>query len=731
MFSSFPLYRQLDQMDCGPSCLRMIARFYGKEFSLQRMRQLCHIDREGVSLEGIKVAAEAIGMNSLAASMPFESAAPDVASLQEAPLPCVLHWRQRHFVVLYKIDSQHARIADPARGRIKLSRKEFEQAWISHNGEGIVLMLEPTEEFYQQAGDQKKQRSGFAFLFPYFSPYRWLIVQLLLGLLLGSLFQLFFPFLTQAIVDIGIQNQDMGFIYLILLAQLMLFVGQISVNFLQRWILLHIGTRINVRLISDFLSKLMRLPLRFFDVKMMGDLLQRIHDHKRIEYFLTNSALLTLFSFFNLVVFSIVLLIYNFTIFSVFLLGSALYLLWVAYFLHKRRQIDYERFEQLADHQHTLIEMIQGIEEIKMQNSELKRRWKWMDIQTRLFRVNIRSLKITQYQDFGGGFVSQLKDIIISFIAAKAVVDGQITLGMMLAIQFIIGQMNAPLQQMIEFMRGAQDARISLERLGEIHEREEEEDRNMVEQIVNSEAGITIQNLYFRYNQLSDYTLKNVSLHIPEGKVTAIVGTSGSGKTTLIKLLLGFYQPEAGSILVGNSPLSDIGKHFWRSQCGAVLQDGYIFSDSIANNIAESEAFVNKDKLYLAVQTSNVQPFVESLPQAYNTLVGNQGSALSQGQRQRLLIARAVYKNPRYLFLDEATNALDAQNEKQIMQRMDDFFDNKTVVVVAHRLSTVKRAHNIVVLEGGEIVEQGSHQQLVDKQGTYFQLVRDQLELGS
>jgi len=731
MFKRFPFFRQLDFMDCGPSCLRMIAAFYGKHYSLPFLREHSYLDREGVSLRGIVEAAEQIGLRTLGVQMPFQAASDQEAGLMDAPLPCIVHWQQKHFVVVFKITKKWVWIADPAIGKLKLSHAAFQKNWISQGNRGIALLLEPTPEFYEAEGE-KIDKSGFGFLLKYIKPYRKLITQLMVGLLLGSLFQLAFPFLTQSIVDIGIENQDLAFIYIILFATLMLFLGQISVNVIQSWILLHIGTRVNISLISDFLIKLMRLPIGFFDAKLIGDLLQRINDHRRIEMFLTSSTLATLFSMFNLVVFGIVLLIYNTTIFLVFLGASILYFLWILYFLPRRKKVDQERFLELAENQSALIELIQGMQEIKLQRSERKHRWKWTQIQARLFRANVKSLSITQYQDTGAGFISQFKDIMITFIAAKAVIDGQMTLGMMLAVQYISGQLNAPLQQFISFIRTAQDARISLERLGEIHQKEEEEvSVDGMADILPEHGDLQLKDLSFRYNKLAEQVLKEINLEIPKGKVTAIVGRSGSGKTTLMKLLLGFYQPESGWIKVGGIRLENVSTRLWRGVCGAVMQDGYIFSDSIANNVAESDDEVDKEKLLKAVQMSNIQDFVESLPLGYNTKVGTRGNGLSQGQRQRLLIARAVYKDPAYLFFDEATNALDAENEKVIMDNMNSFFEGRTVVVVAHRLSTVKNADQIVVLEKGEIVEIGTHVELTKQKGAYYNLVKNQLELGA
>ncbi len=730
LIMSFKHYRQLDAMDCGPTCLRMIAKHHGRAFNIQYLRKQSFISRLGVSLLGISEAAEHIGFRTMAIKVPYDFDRVN-AGLIEAPLPCILHWRQNHFIVLYKITKKHVWIADPADGKVKLDRATFEQHWATDNGKGVALLLETTPDFYVHEGESV-EKTGLGFLFTYLRPYRKLIAQLIIGLLLGSVFQLIFPFLTQSVVDIGIQNQNINFVRLILAGQLMLFLSQTSVSLLQNWILLHISTRINVALISDFLIKLMKLPIGFFDAKMIGDLMQRIGDHQRIEHFLTGSTLRVLFSIVNFFVFGIVLLMYNVPIFAVFLTASILYILWVAFFLKKRREIDYQRFQELSDNQSTVIELIQGMQEIKLQGSERKRRWEWAHIQAKLFRANIRSLAISQYQDAGGGFINQLKDILITFLAASAVINGQMTLGMMLAVQYIVGQLNGPLNQMIEFVRSAQDAKISLERLGEIHNKQDEQKEQTIPAELLPQEDIKIENLSFRYNELSADVLRNVNLTIPRGKITAIVGTSGSGKTTLVKLLLGFYEAQKGRIKIGSIDINNVNKRDWRKKCGAVMQDGYIFSDTISNNIAESdESTPDRTKLLNAVQVANIQEFIETMPLSYNTMIGSQGNGLSQGQKQRLLIARAVYKNPEYLFFDEATNALDAVNERKIVENLNNFFEDRTVIIVAHRLSTVKHADQIIVLEQGEAIEIGTHQELVDKKGAYYHLVKNQLELGS
>jgi ATP-binding cassette subfamily B protein len=559
------------------------------------------------------------------------------------------------------------------------------------------------------------------------------VAQLILGFIIGSLIQLIFPFLTQSIVDVGINTQDINFIYLILAAQMMLFLSRMTVDFIRSWILLHISTRINISIISDFLIKLMKMPLGFFDTKMIGDLLQRIGDHHRIERFLTSQSLNVIFSLFNIIIFSIVLVIYNVWIFVIFLFGSALYIGWVFLFLRKRRELDYKRFTQLSDNQSKLIQLITGMQEIKLNNYERQKRWEWERIQARLFKVNISGLSLQQYQQAGSVFINETKNIFITVLAATSVVDGSMSLGMMLAVQYIIGQMNSPLEQMIEFMQVSQDAKISLERLSEIHtHKDEEQDQQGKLTELPKNSDVAISDLIFQYEgPHSPKVLNNINLNIPQGKVTAIVGTSGSGKTTLVKLLLGFYPPVSGTIKVGDSELSAFQQHWWRAKCGAVMQDGFIFSDTIANNIAIGDDDINKERLGYAVRMANIQEFIETLPLNYNTKIGQEGVGLSQGQKQRILIARAIYKNPEFIFFDEATNALDANNEKVILENLDEFFAGKTVIVVAHRLSTVKNAHQIVVLDRGNIIEIGSHEDLTKKKGAYFNLVKNQLELGN
>jgi ATP-binding cassette subfamily B protein len=726
--SKFPFYKQYDQMDCGPSCLRMIAKHHGKSLSLEYLRQQSYIDRQGVSLHGISYAAENIGLRTKSYRLSFND-------LLASNLPCIAHWNQNHFVVVYKVTKTKVWVADPAIGLISYAVEEFKKHWVStvkgETEQGVVMELEPTPAFFNQNEHEKK--SGFKFLFNYLIQYKSLLFQLIIGMLAGSIIQLIFPFLTQSIVDVGINNQDISFIYLILLGQLLLFAGQTSVEIIRSWILLHIGTRINISLISDFLMKLLRLPLGFFDTKMVGDILQRINDHSRVEHFLTASSLSALFSIFNILVFGIVLFMYNKLIFGVFFLFAILYFIWVLFFLKRRAFIDHQRFKELSENRSHLIQLISGVQDIKLNNSESQMRWSWEHIQARLFKVNIKALSLEQYQGIGAQVINQLKNILIIFLAAKAVIDGDMTLGMMMAVQFIVGQLNTPIDQLIGFVRDAQDAKISLERISEIHENDNEENTQEANiEIINEQADIVIKDLNFRYGSPKmPLVLSNINVNIPYGKTTAIVGTSGSGKTSLLKLLLKFYQAESGEIYLDKANIRHIRNATWRSRVGVVMQDGFIFSDTIAKNIAIGEDKIDKERLLKAVDIANIKNHIESLPLGYNTKIGAEGMGMSAGQKQRILIARAIYKDPDYLFLDEATNALDANNEKAIVENLNHYLKGKTVIVVAHRLSTVKNADQIIVLDKGEIIERGTHAELSNLRGAYYDLVKNQLELGN
>src|SRR5690554_3018917 len=729
----FPHYLQPDTMDCGPTCLRIVAKYYGKHYNLNTLRHITWKTREGVSLLTISDAAEKLGFRTQGVRITTNQ-------IVDIPLPAIIHWTQNHFVILYKIRKKGSElefhVSDPAHGLIKYSQAEFLKYWAStkQKGEpaGIALLLEPSTEFYAEEGE-KVNRTGFRYLFSYLRPYRKLIIQLLLGFFVGSILSLILPFLMQAIVDVGIGTNNLNFIVLVLIAQLVLTASQTAVGFIRSWIMLHTSARVSISLISDFLIKLMRLPIRFFDTKLIGDLRQRIDDNQRIQNFLTGNLINMSFGVFIFVIYSFVMAYYDWSILLVFYLGSFFYVLWIILFLKKRKKLDYKRFNIAAANQSNVFQLITGMQEIKLNNCEKQKRWEWERIQARLFKVGVQGMMLNQYQQAGSIFINQVKNILISFIAAKSVIEGSITLGMMVAIQYIIGQLNAPLNEFIGFIHAGQDAKISLERLGEIHQRENEESSdNHKNEELPVRKDITINNLTFHYEgPKSPKILDNIHLIIPENKVTAIVGSSGSGKTTLLKLLLGFYPPNEGQIEIGGINLQQFSMEMWRSYCGVVMQDGFIFSDTISRNIAVSEDIPDRDKLRKAVEIANIENYIENLPLRYNTKIGQEGSGLSQGQKQRILIARAVYKDPEFLFFDEATNALDANNEKIIMQKLSAFYKGKTVITVAHRLSTVKNADHIVVLDNGRIVETGTHTDLSNKRGVYYELVKNQLEMGN
>lgn len=716
-------------MDCGPTCLRMVAKHYGRTISLEKLRRISETTRAGSSLQGISFAAESIGFKTLGVKIDFKNL------LENAPFPCIAFWNSNHFVVVYKIKKNKVYIADPAHGLLVYDKQEFIDNWIGRHAsemteEGIALLLEPTPRLSKTEEDDNSPKQGFSFLFQYLKSNRSLMIQLGLGLLIVSLLQLVFPFLTQSIVDIGIQNRDINFIYLVLIGQLFVFLGKTSVEIVRSWILLHLSTRINISLVSDFLIKLMKLPLAFFDIKMTGDLMQRIGDHQRIEHLLTNQSLNVLFSVINFIVFGAVLAIYNIFVFSIFIIGTIIYFAWVSFFMKKRSDLDHKRFSQMSDERMKIMELISGMQEIKLHNAERQKRWGWEMVQVKLFKLQISSLRLEQLQSQGAGFINDLKNILLGFITAKLVIDGKLTLGMMLSIYYIIGQLNGPISQFIGFLFSLQDARISLERLAEIHNKDEEEQLG-VERLndLPENCEITIENVSFRYTGSRTEVLKNIDIAIPKNKITAIVGASGSGKTTLMKLLLRFYEPTAGQIKIGKIDLNNFTQFIWRENCGSVMQDGFLFSDTIANNIAVGEDRIDKEKLRKAVHVANIQEFIEELPLSYNTKIGAEGMGISGGQKQRILIARSVYKSPQFLFFDEATSALDAENESVIMQNLNEFFKGRTAVVIAHRLSTVKNADQIIVMDKGSIIERGTHHELLALNGSYFNLVKNQLEL--
>ncbi|MBR5657249.1 MAG: peptidase domain-containing ABC transporter [Prevotella sp.] len=732
----FPHLLQYDAADCGPACLRMVSKHYGKEYSAEMLRQHCFISRNGVSMLGISDAAENLGFHTMGVKISFEQLT------EEAVLPCILHWNQNHFVVCYKIEKKrkgnyNIYISDPASKKLCYTKEEFLKCWLSTKSgdveKGVALLLEPGVNFGECDEEVITQKRSLSHFLKYLLPYKSQFFQLILGMVVGCMLQLLFPFLTQAMVDLGIEGRNMNIITLILIAQLMLFLAQLSVGYIRSWILLHVNSRIDISLISDFLIKLMNMPLHFFDTKKIGDILQRIGDHGRIKSFLMGNSINIVFSLANFFIFAAVLAYYHYKILVIFLIGNFFYVLWILFFMKYRRELDIKRFNQSAMEQNKVIQIIQGMQEIKLNNCERQRRWEWERIQVKLFKISLRGLTIGQIQQAGSIFFTQTTHFIITFIAARAVVNGEMTLGMMMSMTYIIGQISAPIGEFIGFAQALQDAKISLERLNEIHAQDDEEkDIARKLTILPENKSIKIEHLKFSYDGSDrQHALDDISLVIPEHKVTAIVGESGSGKSTLVKLIQGFYTPNSGSIKIGTANLNTINPHLWRSKTGSVMQESFIFSDTIANNIALGTDKVDAERLYHASVMANADEFISELPLGYNTRIGQEGIGVSQGQRQRLLIARAIYKNPEFIFFDEATNALDTSNERLIMGNLQEFYMGKTVVIVAHRLSTVVKADQIVVLKQGKIIEQGTHKELIQLGGEYYTLVKNQLELGT
>ncbi|MDW3208911.1 MAG: peptidase domain-containing ABC transporter [Reichenbachiella sp.] len=723
--ANFTFLPQTDTTDCGAACLRMIAKYFGKNLSNEYLQKKAGVNKLGASLKDISTAAEDIGFKSMIVQIPFETLK------EEKPFPCILHWQQNHFVVLYRVSRRKVFIADPAIGLVSYKIEEFMQLWNNSRVEGIAILLDPTPEFYEIDSIKSSSKATLTYFSNYLKPHIRLIFQLILGMTAGSLLSLVLPLLTQSLVDVGIQYNNISFIYLVLIAQLMFFTGSTAIALIRSWILLHITTRLNIAVISDFLIKLMNLPISFFDRKNTGDIMQRIRDHDRIKQFLTSSSLNSLFAIFNIIIFGLILFLYNTQIFFTFIIGSAIYFAWILIFLKKRRVIDYNRFAESAASQNAEIQLVQGMQEIKLNNASKIKRWEWERIQTKLFNVSRASLSLDQIQNSGGSFINELKNILILFFSAKEVLDGEMTLGMMLATTQILGQLNSPLQQLITFIQEAQNAQISLERLGEIHNKKDEDHTKNQLSTQYQYDSIIIKNLWFKYEgQFSEWILKDLTLEIPKDKTTAIVGISGSGKTTLIKLLLKFYEPNNGSIHVGSQNLQTLNSEKWRENCGVVMQDGFLFNDTILDNISISSDTPNYDKFINAIEIANIKEYIDSLALGHKTKIGAEGQGLSQGQKQRIMIARAVYKNPDFLIFDEATSALDSRNEKNVTEQIETFSKGRTTIIVAHRLSTVKNADQIVVLDKGSIVELGNHEELTNKKGIYFDLIKNQLELG-
>jgi len=720
----FPFEYQLDSMDCGPACLKMICKYFGRYYSLPYLRDLCGITREGISFLDLSYGAEKVGLHTLAIKS-------DIKMLHEkVPLPCIIHWKNSHFIVVYRTSKQKIFVSDPAKGLLSYSHKEFKEGWYKKGEEvGAILAIEPMSDFLRRDTEERTERKKtLGNVLAYFLPYRKNFITIMVIMLVATALQGLLPFISKAVIDVGIQTHDLNFINLVLVANIIIIISVTLSGAIRDWLLLHITSRVNIALISDYLIKLMQLPVTFFENKMIGDILQRAQDHERIRSFIMNNSLNLIFSSLTFVIFSIILLIYNTTIFIVFLAGSILYIAWILAFLKIRKKLDWEYFALISRNQSYWVETVGAIQDIKINNYEKQKRWKWEDIQAKLYKVNLRVLNVTNMQNMGAQFIQSIKNLFITFHCAGAVINGEITFGVMISTQFIIGMLNTPLTQFIGFIISAQYAKISFLRINEIHQLNNEEDKIVTNNLnIPAHNGLILKNISFQYTPNAPFVLKQINLFIPEGKMTAIVGSSGSGKSTLLKLLLRLYNPSFGEILIGNLNLSNLSLREWRAHCGVVMQDGKIFNDTILNNITLDDEKIDYNRLKKAVQIARIAYEIEQLPQGYQTKIGEVGRGLSGGQKQRLLIARALYKNPSFLFLDEATNALDAINEHKIVQALNHAFEKRTVIVIAHRLSTIMNADQIVVLKDGIIIEIGNHKKLMEKKGHYFDLVNKQM----
>ncbi|MDR0332470.1 MAG: peptidase domain-containing ABC transporter [Dysgonamonadaceae bacterium] len=725
LFRRFPIEYQMDSQDCGPASLKIITKHFGKFYSLQYLRDRCGITKEGVSLLDLSTGAESIGLRSLA----IKCTITDVVN--SVPFPAILFWKESHFIVVYHADKKHVWVSDPAKGRIKYTHEEFRRGWYPKGEQqGVLLAIEPTAEFKSTKAEKEQKKNNFMSILKYFVPYKRNFGLIFVIMLVVTLLQGMLPFISKAVIDVGIKTSDVKFINMVLIGNISILLSVMIFNVLRDWIMLHITARVNIALISDYLIKLMKLPVTFFENKLLGDILQRAQDHERIRNFIMNNSLSLIFSTFTFVVFAIILLIYNAIIFYIFLAGSILYVCWVLLFLSIRKKLDWQYFELLAKDQSYWVETVSSIQDVKINNYEKHRRWKWEEIQACLYHVNKRVLAITNAQNLGAQFIESIKNMGIVFFCAMAVIQGDITFGVMISTQFIIGMLNGPLVQFINFVVSAQYAKISFLRINEIRQLEDEEELLAIGSttILPEKKTITLENVHFQYTPNAPLVLRNVYLQIPENKVTAIVGGSGSGKSTLLKLLVRLYKPSYGEIKMDTMNVNAINLRQWRDMCGVVMQDGKMFSDTILNNIVLDDEHIDHNRLRNACRIAQIEDEINAMPKGFETTIGETGRGLSGGQKQRMLIARALYRDPKFLFLDEATNALDSINERKIVEALNNAFAERTVVVIAHRLSTIRNADQIVVLDKGFIVEAGNHETLMEKKGHYFALVESQMQ---
>lgn len=727
---------QHDSMQCGAACLLSVCHFYGRSgMSLEQMTEMCGVGRDGVSIYDLNKAARRLGFETLCAKL-------TLSDLLDITLPCILFWNASHFVVLFEARGGRYVIGDPALGVVERSEAEVSQAWLAADDDdgvlrGVVLGLSPTDDF-SCGGDCGVQslslRKSLPSLWTYVRPHRWCIAQLAAGLAFGCVVQLILPFLSQAVVDVGVGLRDVGSLWTLVIAQMALMLGRAAAGFVRSWILLRIGTRVNIAMVSDFLAKLMRLPMTFFDKKLTGDILQRMGDYSRVRDFFTSQALDALFALSSVAVFAFVLGCYSLRLFAVFLVGSLAHAAWLSFFMRRRRVLDYELFRRQALCSNKTLECVSSLHEVKLQGCGARRRAEWEASQEALVSTQAQSLALSQRQEAGSVVIAEGKNIVMTLCSATAVMSGDMTMGMMLATQFIAGQLVSPIERLTRFAYAAQDVRVSLERILSVSRMPDEDDgRNASPVDVDWRLGVEFRHVSFAYSpsECGHPAVDDVSLYFPSGKVTAIVGASGSGKSTLIKLLLGFFEPQEGDVSVGGVELSSLPMEWWRGQCGIVMQDGVIFSDSVARNIAMADDEPDMRRVREAARLACADGFISDLHAAFETKIGAEGQQLSKGQAQRILLARAVYRNPSLLILDEATNSLDTVSERRIVDNLASFCAGRTTIVIAHRLSTVRNADNIIVMSGGRVVERGTHNELAKLHGYYYELIKNQLDIDS
>ena len=723
LYKRFPTEYQMDSQDCGPASLKMVAKYYGRYFSLQYLRDKCGLTKEGVSLLNLSTGAEGIGLHTLAIKCTID----DVVN--KVPFPAIIFWNENHFIVAYHADKKHVWVSDPMKGHVKYTHEKFRKGWYLKGGsDGVLLAVEPTADFKTSKVERAQERNSMMSMLRYFLPYKRNFTLIFIVMLIVTLLQGILPFISKAVIDVGINTSDVNFINMVLVGNICILVSVMIFNVVRDWVLMHITARVNIALISDYLIKLMKLPVTFFENKLLGDILQRAQDHERIRSFIMNNSLALIFSTFTFVLFSVILLVYNSIIFYIFLAGSILYVMWVLLFLKIRKKLDWQYFELISRNQSYWVETVSAIQDIKIYNYERARRWKWEEIQAGLYHVNKRVLTVTNMQNLGAQFIDSMKNMAIVFFCATAVINGNITFGVMISTQFILGMLNGPLVQFINFVVSAQYAKISFLRMNEIRQLDDEEELLSVGSttILPEDKDITLENVMFQYTQNAPLVLKNIYLKIPENKVTAIVGGSGSGKSTLLKLLVRLYKPSYGEIKMGGMNVMAINLRQWRNMCGVVMQDGKLFSDTIINNIVLDDEHIDRERLVNCCQTAQIKEEIDAMPKGFDTMIGENGRGLSGGQKQRLLIARALYRNPRFLFLDEATTSLDTINEKKIVDALSSAFENRTVVVIAHRLSTIRNADQIIVMDKGQVVEVGNHEYLMKHKKIYYRLVESQ-----